>query len=116
MLSSTRLLLGSLGVLALLGCSDSGSDYNSYGPTSSYLVNAIAVADIDGNGLPDILGLVSTDLGGTPTQGYVSTRLQTSAGAFAMPVRFRRGQWSRQSGGGGCEWGWTPGSGRGQRR
>jgi hypothetical protein len=88
MLSSTRLLLGSLGVVALLGCSDSGSYYNSYGPTSSYLVNAIAVADIDANRLPDILGLVSTDLGGTPTQGYVSTRLQTSAGAFAMPVRF----------------------------
>jgi hypothetical protein len=86
--SQTRLLLGCLGILALLGCSDSGSNYNYYGPTPGYLVNAVAVADIDANGLPDILGLVSTDLGGTPTQGYVSTRLQTSAGTFAMPVRF----------------------------
>jgi hypothetical protein len=79
------LFLGSLGILALLGCS--GSDTH-YGPSSSYLVNAIAVADIDGNGFPDILGMVSTDLGGMPAQGYVSTRLQSSAGAFVMPTRF----------------------------
>jgi len=73
--------------MALLACS--GSDYSSsYGPTSSYLVNAIAVADIDGNGQPDILGLVSTDFGGLPTQGYVSTRLQGPVGSFALPVRF----------------------------
>jgi FG-GAP-like repeat len=82
------LFLGSLGILAMLGCSDSGSNYAYYGPTSSYVVNAIAVADIDGNGLPDILGLVSTSYGASPTQGYVSTRLQTSVGTFAMPVRF----------------------------
>ena len=86
--SRARLFLGSLGLLAILGCSDSGSNYNYYGPTSSYVVNAIAVADLDANGLPDILGLVSTEFGGTPTQGYVSTRLQSSPGAFAMPVRF----------------------------
>ena len=83
--SRARLFLGSLGVLALLGCS--GSDYH-YGSNSSYLVNAIAVADIDGNGLPDILGMVSTNLGSSPTQGYVSTRLQSSAGAFVLPTRF----------------------------
>ncbi|HEY3400205.1 MAG TPA: VCBS repeat-containing protein [Geothrix sp.] len=81
----TSLLLGSLGILALLGCS--GSDHN-YGPSAGYLVNAIAVADIDGNGQPDILGMVSTDLGGAPTQGYVSTRLQGPAGTFALPTRF----------------------------
>jgi hypothetical protein len=86
-----HLFLGSLGILALLGCSDSGSNYNFYGPTPSYVVNAVAVADIDANGLPDILGLVSTDLGGMPTQGYVSTRLQTSTLAFAPPVRFNVG-------------------------
>jgi hypothetical protein len=86
MKAPVRFFLASLGVLALLGCSS--SDYASNGPTSNYLVNAIAVADIDANGLPDILGLVSTDFGGTPTQGYVSTRLQTAAGAFAMPTRF----------------------------
>jgi hypothetical protein len=86
--SRTSLLLGSLGILALLGCSGSGSGDTYAGPAPSYLVNAIAVGDIDANGLPDILGLVSTDFGGRPTQGYVSTRLQTSAGAFAMPVRF----------------------------
>jgi hypothetical protein len=80
-----RLFLGSLGILALFGCSDS---HPHYGPSSSYLVNAIAVADIDGNGFPDILGMVSTDLGGAPTQGYVSTRLQSAAGAFVLPSRF----------------------------
>ncbi len=85
----SRLFLGSVGILALLGCSSSDS---SYGPSSSYLVNAIAVADIDANGLPDILGLVSTDFGGAPTQGYVSTRLQSSAGAFVMPTRFGVGK------------------------
>jgi hypothetical protein len=84
--STTRLLLGSIGILALLGCYH--SDHYNYGASSSYLVNGIAVADIDANGLPDILGLVSIDTGGMPAQGYVSTRLQTSAGAFAPPVRF----------------------------
>lgn len=73
------------GILALLGCSSSDHVYR---PSSGYLVNAIAVADLDANGQPDILGLVSTDLGGTPTQGYVSTRLQGPAGGFAMPTRF----------------------------
>lgn len=85
MLTRTYLLLGSLGLLALLGCSSSDL---SYSPDSSYQVNGIAVADIDGNHLPDILGLVSTGYGNTPTQGYVSTRLQTTPGTFAMPVRF----------------------------
>jgi hypothetical protein len=80
-----RLLIGSVGILALLGCYN--SDHHNY-PTSSYLVNAIAVADIDANGLPDILGLVSTAYGDNATQGYVSTRLQTTAGVFAMPTRF----------------------------
>lgn len=82
---SARLILGSIGVLALLGCS--GSDGYS-GPSSSYLVNAIAVADLDGNGLPDILGMVSTSAGGAATQGYVSTRLQGPAGSFLLPTRF----------------------------
>jgi len=78
-----RLFLGSLGILTLLGCYS--HDHNYYSPSSSYVVNGIAVADIDANGFPDILGLVSTDLGGMPTQGYVSTRLQMSAGSFALP-------------------------------
>lgn len=82
---STQQILGSIGVLALLGCSGSGV---SHGPTSSYVVNAIAVADIDANGLPDILGMVSTWVDGAPSQGYVSTRPQTSAGTFALPTRF----------------------------
>jgi hypothetical protein len=91
MRSPARLLLGSLVTLALFGCYHSDSNY-AYSPSSSYLVNAIAVADVDGNGLPDILGLVSTDLGGVPTQGYVSTRFQMSAGSFALPpTRFRVG-------------------------
>lgn len=81
----TLLLLGSLGLAALMGCS--GSDSSS-GPTYGYLVNGIAVADLDGNGLPDILGLVSNSVDGSPTPGYLSTRLQTSAGAFALPTRF----------------------------
>ena len=87
MRSPVRLLLGSLGIIALLGCYHSDSNYE-YGPSSSYLVNAIAVADIDGNGLPDILGLVSTASGDTATPGYVSTRLQTASSTFAMPIRF----------------------------
>jgi hypothetical protein len=79
-----HLLFGSLGLIALLGCS--GSDH--FGPASSSLVNGIAVADLDGNGLPDILGLVSIDTGGIAAPGYVSTRLQTAAGTYAAPARF----------------------------
>jgi hypothetical protein len=85
MITRYRWFLGSLGILALLGCS--GSD-TTYGPAYGEVVNAMAVADIDGNGFPDILGVVSTNVGATSTQGYVSTRLQTAAGAFAMPARF----------------------------
>jgi hypothetical protein len=80
-----RLILGVVGMFALLGCS--GSD-SHFGPSSTSLVNAIAVADLDGNGLPDILGVVSRDVDGQPVQGYVSTRLQLTAGSFAMPARF----------------------------
>src|SRR5260370_14091405 len=78
-----RLLLGSIGILALVGCSK--YDNKSHGAASGYRVNGIAVADVDANGKPDILGMVSTDLGGTPTQGYVSTRFQTQNGPFALP-------------------------------
>jgi hypothetical protein len=78
----TLLLLGSLGLAALMGCS--GSDSSS-GPTYGYLVNGIAVADLDGNGLPDILGMVSTSVDGSATPGYISARYQMSAGQFALP-------------------------------
>ena len=83
MQTHTRLLLGSIGILALVGCSN--YDNNNYGSVSGYLVNGIAVADVDANGKPDILGMVSTDLGGAPTQGYVSTRFQNPNGTFALP-------------------------------
>lgn len=83
-----RPLLGALGLLALLGCSS--SDHG--GTSSGYLVNAIAVADVDANGLPDILGLVSTDLDGAPTPGFVATRLQGPAGSFVLPTRFGVGR------------------------
>src|SRR5258708_16148725 len=75
-------LLGSIGILALVGCS--GYD-NNYGSAQGYLVNGIGVADVDANGKLDILGMVSTDSGGTPTQGYVSTRFQNPNGTFALP-------------------------------
>ena len=78
------LALGSLGLAALLGCSSSTYDA---GPSYGYMVNGIAVADVDANGLPDILGLVSTDMNGTPTPGYLSARLQTAANTFALPAR-----------------------------
>ena len=77
-----RSLLGSIGILALVGCS--GYD-NNYGSASGYLVNGIGVADVDANGKLDILGMVSTDIGGTPTQGYVSTRFQNPDGSFVLP-------------------------------
>ena len=82
MQTHARLLLASTGILALIGCSNYN---NNYGSASGYLVNGIAVADVDANGKPDILGMVSTDLGGTATQGYVSTRFQNPNGTFALP-------------------------------
>lgn len=82
-------ILGSLALLTLLGCWDNhGHDSVYLGPSSTYVVNGIAVGDVDANGQPDILGLVSTWYGATATQGYVSTRLQGPAGTFALPVRF----------------------------
>src|SRR5258708_3230368 len=78
-----RLLLASTGILALVGCS--GYNSNNYGSAQGYLVNGIGVADVDANGKPDILGMVSTDSGGPPTQGYVSTRFQNPDGSFALP-------------------------------
>src|SRR5258708_19808458 len=78
-----RLLLASTGILALVGCS--GYNSNNYGSAQGYLVNGIGVADVDANGKPDILRMVSTDSGGTPTQGYVSTRFQNPNGSFALP-------------------------------
>lgn len=81
-------ILGSLGLAALMGCSSSDSS----GPYYSYLVNGIAVSDVDGNGLPDILGLVSTSTNGQATPGYLSIRYQTSANTFALPpTRFAVG-------------------------
>ncbi|WLT32423.1 VCBS repeat-containing protein [Geothrix sp. PMB-07] len=84
-----RSILGTLGLLALLGCSSSST---SHGPSYGEVVNAMAVADIDGNGRADILGLVSTDIDGKNAQGYVSTRLQDTAGSFVLPTRFGVGR------------------------
>ena len=75
------LLLGSLGLAALLGCSSSDSS----GPVHGYLVNGIAVADLDGNGIPDLLGMVSTSVNGGATQGYISARYQMATGQFVLP-------------------------------
>src|SRR5258708_17341532 len=83
MQTHARLLLASAGILAVVGCS--GYNSNNYGSAQGYLVNGIGVADVDANGKPDILGMVSTDSGGTPTQGYVSTRFQNPNGTFALP-------------------------------
>ena len=88
MLARPRLILGSLGLLVLLGCSGGSGHQSSY----AYLVNGVAVADLDGNGLPDILGMVSVDVDGAPAQGYVATRLQNAAGAFVLPSRFGVGR------------------------
>lgn len=85
---SLRLFLGSLGLLGLAGCSSSDDGW-SY---RTYLVNGIAVADTDANGLPDILGMVSEDVDGTPVQGYVASRLQDTPGTFVMPTRFGVGR------------------------
>src|SRR5258708_11079447 len=82
MQTHTSLLLGSIGILVLVGCSK--YDNNNYGSASGYLVNGIAVADVDANGKPDILGMASTDLGCTPTQGYVSPRFHNPTGTFAF--------------------------------
>lgn len=74
-------------VLALSGAC-SGHHHDGWGPASASLVNGIAVADLDGNGRADILGLVSTWYGDAPTQAYVSTRMQGASGAFDFPLRF----------------------------
>jgi hypothetical protein len=87
----TRASLGALSLLVLAGCSGHDHDFDR-GPVSSYYVNAIAVADLDGNGRRDILGLVSLATDGVSDPSYVTTRLQDSTGGFAMPVRFGVGR------------------------
>ena len=65
----TQSLLGALVMAVLVGCYHHDHDY-SRGPVSSYYVNAIAVADLDANGFPDILGLVSLETDGVSQPSY----------------------------------------------
>lgn len=90
MTGRTHLLarLTATGLVLAMAAACSGHHHDDWGPASASLVNGIAVADLDGNGRPDILGLVSTWSGDAPTQAYVATRMQSASGTFDLPLRF----------------------------
>jgi hypothetical protein len=57
-------------------------------PEAANLANAVAVADLDGDGHDDILELMATAENGAWTPGFLSARLQSGAtGTFANPIR-----------------------------
>jgi hypothetical protein len=57
-------------------------------PAPWEVASAVTVADLDGDGQPDIVTLMGTSLDGAWTPGFVSVRLQADGwGAFADPIR-----------------------------
>ena len=76
---SPRLLKGSL-LAALLASACSSSSTGT-----GYLAQSIAVADLDGDGRPDILSAMAA----APPPGFLSARIQApgTPGTFANPVR-----------------------------
>lgn len=88
--SRTPFLLASLGLLALLGCSGSDSDT----PPSGFVTQAVVVANLDGQAGPDILSANANFNQGISTQGFLTTRLQTTTpGTFQDPLRSDTGNY-----------------------
>jgi hypothetical protein len=72
------LLLGSL--ISLSGCGGGGGGGGSPPPTPTYLsYGAVAVADLDGDGLPDVVAAYSSVSGAPPHPGFVAVYLQDPA-------------------------------------
>lgn len=82
----------------LAGCGGGGDDTADW-LFPLWVPTAVLVADIDGNGLPDVVtgAIVSTSMG--VFEGRIQVRLQSSAGVFAPPQPYTVGQqaWAIQA-------------------
>jgi hypothetical protein len=79
-------------VLALAGCSsgyNSGCSY-SCSPTPVNVPNSIAVADVNGDGVPDLLVATTLDQGAQSNPGFANVILgnKSSPGTFATGVQY----------------------------
>ncbi len=70
-------------LVAMLGCSGSSSNSNSFFDTAT----AVTVLDVDGDGHPDVVTIFDRAFGDGSDGGFVSTRLGQGGGLnFAAPV------------------------------
>jgi len=83
--------LGTLGLLAALGCSGSDSDPGF----SGFITQAVVVTDLDGGGAPDILTANAVFNDGASGPGFLTARLQQAAtpGTFVDPLRTGTGRY-----------------------
>lgn len=87
-MNPTRLLLALL-ALASLACTSFDSGPAS-GPRTTY-ANAVATADLDGDGRTDLIAGTGLYQDGEAFQGYASVVRQTGAGTYAAPARYGLG-------------------------
>ncbi len=87
----TNVSLGTLGLLAVLGCS--GSDHIP-GP-SGFVTQAVVVTDLNGGGALDILTANAVFNDGASTTGFLTARLQdgSTPGTFVDPLRTDTGRY-----------------------
>jgi len=83
--------VGILGLLTVVGCS--GSD--SHSGISGFVTQAVAVADLNGGGTPDILTANAVFNDGASGAGFLTARLQQAAtpGTFLDPLRTDTGRY-----------------------
>ncbi|HJV21300.1 MAG TPA: VCBS repeat-containing protein [Holophagaceae bacterium] len=79
-----RLLLPALALLAL-GCTSSDST------ARLHYTNAVVVADLDGDGRPDIITGTGKYVDSGTEPGFASVSLQTTPGTFGSPARYTVG-------------------------
>ena len=80
-------------VLAQISCFSRREERGYYPGEAVYPATYVAVADLDGNGLPDIIDTVHAEGGGIPSAGWLSTRLQnpSNPGSFFPPMATQAG-------------------------
>jgi VCBS repeat protein/FG-GAP repeat protein len=78
-------------LLALSGCSNYNNNYGGYGPPQAVNVpNSIAIADVNGDGVPDLLVATTSYQGALSNPGFANVILgnKSSPGTFASGVQY----------------------------
>jgi hypothetical protein len=85
-----RRVLAAAGLLATLAALASCNDSNDNFMGSIPVPNSIAVADVNGDGFPDLLVATTADQGGTSNPGYANVILNTQSapGTFMTGVQY----------------------------